>query len=210
REIYQQYVADRTKPASLLQGQLEELMKRAIADREVKGENREVIRDLEERRRAIADVLYNLSPDPNWHTRVQTVVGLKHYIGAADRQAANLQQIASRLNAAIADEQATFVRHYRSYLPQLQLLSEHLKDLDGRLKEQQDLLQKHTVLRNARQTEVAEFQKKIQDATATVATETATLDRLHKQLFALQQEVASAQERNQQLERELRTRETGK
>src|SRR5262249_2776644 len=148
-------------------------------------------RDLESRRRSIADLLYNLSPDAAWHARVQTIVGLQHYIGAAERQAGNLQQIASRLNAAIVDEQSALVRQYRALLPQLQLLSDQVKDLDAKLKEQQDLLQKHTVLRNSRQTEVADFQKKIQDAVATVATETATLDKLQKQLFALQQEVAS-------------------
>ena len=40
--------------------------------------------------------------------------------------------------------------------------------------------------------------------------EMATLQGLQKQLFALQQEVASAQSSNQQLEQQLRTKETGK
>jgi len=212
REIYQQMIYDRAKPAELLIKQLEGLLERAVSDKRPVNEQGQggEARDLEERRRAIADVLYNLSPDAAWHARVQTVVGLKHYIGAADRQAANLQQMASRLNAAIVDEQNTFVRHYRALLPQLQQLSDQVKDLDGKLKEQQDLLQKHTVLRNARQTEVADLQKKIQDAVATVATETATLDRLQKQLFALQQEIANGQRKNQDLERQLRTQETGR
>jgi hypothetical protein len=206
REGYQQMIFDRAKPASALEEKLKELFAQAISDKTPRGEGR----DLESRRRAIADLLYNLSPDGNWHKRVLTVVGLQHYIGAADRQAANLQQMASRLNAAIVDEQNAFVRQYRSLLPELQLLSERVKDLDGKLKEQQDLVQKHTVLRNARQTEVADFQKKIQDAVATVGAETATLDRLQKQLFALQQGVATAQKANQDLERQLRTRETGR
>jgi hypothetical protein len=201
RERFQAMVYDRAKTAGNMQGELKDIFDKAVSDQG---------RDLESRRRAIADLLYNISPDANWHSRVQTIVGLQHYIGAADRQAANLQQMATRLNAAIVDEQNAFVRQYRSLLPELQLLSEQVKDLDGKLKEQQDLLQKHTVLRNARQTEVADLQKKIQDAVATVATETATLDKLQKQLFALQQQVATGQKNNQDLERQLRTRETGR
>jgi hypothetical protein len=71
-------------------------------------------------------------------------------------------------------------------------------------------VQKHTVLRNARQTEVADLQKQIQEAVATVTTETSTLDRLQKQLFALQQQVSKGQKDNQDLERRLRTQETGR
>lgn len=207
RESFQQM--ERNKSSEDLLKELNEIFADAVADRapEAKGAQ---ARDLETRRRLIADLLYNVSPDTNWHRRVQTVVGLQHYIGAADRQAANLQQMAARLNAAIVDEQNAFVRQYRTLLPQLQLLSEQVKDLDGKLKEQQDVLQKHTVLRNARQTEVTDLNKKIQEAVAVVATETATLDRLQKQLFALQQELASAQSNNQDLERQLRTRETGR
>jgi len=206
RESYQQMMFDRAQPASAMQARLNELFDQAVSDRTAGGQ----ARDLEARRRAIADLLYNVSPDLKWHQRVQAVVGLQQYVGAADRQAANLQQMATRLNAAIVDEQNAFVRQYRSLLPELQLASERVKDLDGKLKEQQDLLQKHTVLRNARQTEVADLQKKIQEAVATVATETGTLDRLQKQLFALQQQVATAQKNNQDLERRLRTQETGR
>ena len=209
RERYQQMAFDRAKPASALQEELNKVFDEAVSDR-MPADKGGQARDLEARRRAIADVLYNVSSDLNWHKRVQAVVGLQHYIGAADRQAANLQQMATRLNAAIVDEQNAFVRQYRSLMPELQLLSEKVKDLDGKLKEQQDLLQKHTVLRNARQTEVTDLQKKIQEAVATVTTETATLDRLQKQLFALQQQVSTAQKNNQDLERRLRTQETGR
>jgi hypothetical protein len=209
RERYQQMILDRTKSADDLKKALNDIFDEAIGDHLPPNKGSQA-RDLEARRRAIADLLYNLSADANWRKRVEVVVGLQHYIGAADRQAANLQQMASRLNAAIVDEQNTFVRQYRSLLPELQILSEKVKDLDGKLKEQQELLQKHTVLRNTRQTEVADFQKKIQEAGTTVATETATLDRLQKQLFALQQQVATAQKNNQDLERQLRTRETGR
>ncbi|HTK78089.1 MAG TPA: hypothetical protein VL371_22675 [Gemmataceae bacterium] len=209
RERYQQMAFDRSKSADDLLKTLNDLFEQAVSDRMPEAQGGQA-RDLEARRRAIADVLYNVSSDANWHKRVQTVVGLQHYIGAADRQAANLQQMATRLNAAIVDEQNAFVRQYRTLLPEVQRLSDQVKDLDGKLKEQQDLVQKHTVLRNARQTEVADLQKQIQEAVATVTTETSTLDRLQKQLFALQQQVSKGQKDNQDLERRLRTQETGR
>jgi hypothetical protein len=206
RELYQQFARDPNKPAETLQQQLNGLMDLAVSETDQTG----ATRDLEARRKAIADLLYNLGTDPTWHARVMAVVGLQHYIGAADRQAANLQQMAARLTAAISDEQSAFVSQYQSHVPHLQLLSEQVRDLDSRLKEQQELVQKHTILRNARQAEVADFQKNIQEATAKAAQEMETLQGLQKQLFALQQGVAVAQARNQQLERELRTKETGK
>ena len=206
REKYQQLLRDPGQSTDTLRDQLLGLIGLATSEADMTGARR----DLESRRRAIADVLYNISPDAGWHARVQTVVGLQHYTGAADRQAANLQQMTARLGTAIRDEQATFVRDYQSVIPQLQLLQEQVKDIDAQLKEQQDLLQKHTVLKNARQTEVAEYQRKIEDARAKAAAEMATLQGLQRQLFAMQQEIAVAQAKNQELERALRTSETGR
>jgi chromosome segregation ATPase len=71
-------------------------------------------------------------------------------------------------------------------------------------------VQKHTVLRNARQAEVAEYQKQIAAAQQTVAKETTELHNLEQQLFSLQQEFAKAQATNEKLEQELRGKETGK
>src|SRR5262245_18773821 len=87
REGFQQMAIDRTKPASALQDELNRVFEDAVSDR-LPADKGGQARDLDARRRAIADLLYNVSPDANWHKRVQSVVGLQHYIGAADRQAA--------------------------------------------------------------------------------------------------------------------------
>jgi chromosome segregation ATPase len=188
-----------------LAGQLEAIANKAIAPEQNGGK-----RGLEERRRAIADFLYNFDATAGWHARVQTVVGLEHYVGAADRQYGNLRDMAQRLRGIIADEQAAFVREYQAEIPKLQGLAEQLKAVQAKLTEQQELVQRLTVQRNARQTEAAEYQTQIATARQKVADETAKLHGLQKQLFDLQQEFAKAQATNERLEQELRGRETTK
>jgi hypothetical protein len=167
-------------------------------------------RDPAERRRAIADFLYNYDSSQPWHARVQTVVGLAEYAAAADRQYGNLRDMAQRLRAIIADEQTTFVREYQAELPKLQTLADRLKAVEGKLTERQELVQKHTALRNARQAEAEDLQKKLDAERQAVAEETTKLAAVQQQLFALQQDFAKAQATNQRLETELRGKETEK
>src|SRR5262245_25675067 len=167
-------------------------------------------RDLPERRRLIADLLYNLRPDNPWHARVQAVVGLNEYSAAADRQADRLAKAAERTRTAIAEERTQFVKDYLSLLPELEALSKELKRYDERAAEQKSLLNRATALKNTRTAEVAELNTKIQDATRIAAAETAALQALEQRLFAVQKQLAAAQDENQKLERDIRAQETGK
>jgi chromosome segregation ATPase len=167
-------------------------------------------RDLPERRRVIADLLYNIRPENAWHARVQTVVGLNEYAAAADRQADRLAKAAERIRTAIADERTQFVKDYLSLVPELEMLSKELKRYDERSAEQKSLLNRATALKNTRTAEVAEFNTKIQDATRIAAAETAALQALQQRLFAVQKQLAAAQDENQKLERDIRAQETGK
>ena len=83
---------------------------RAVSPQKPTGEER----DTDDRRRSIADLLYNLDATPEGRTRTQTVVGMVHYINAADRQYANLRTMSDRLRAAIAAEQKTFIGAYQA------------------------------------------------------------------------------------------------
>jgi DNA repair exonuclease SbcCD ATPase subunit len=118
--------------------------------------------------------------------------------------------MAQRLRAIIADEQTTFVREYQAELPKLQTLADRLKAVEGKLTERQELVQKHTALRNARQAEAEDLQKKLDAERQAVAEETTKLAAVQQQLFALQQDFAKAQATNQRLEGELRGKETEK
>ena len=167
-------------------------------------------RDLQDRRRMIADLLYNIMPSNEWHARVQTVVGIEEYAAAADRQAARLGRMAQRLRDAIADERTKFVNAYETLLPELRNLSLDLKRYEDRLAEQKALLSRYTAMKNTRTGEVADLNQKITTATALAAKETADLQALQQRLFAVEQQLATAQAENQRLERDIRAQETGK
>jgi chromosome segregation ATPase len=189
-----------------LTGDLRGYFQRAVSPKKPTGEDR----DLQDRRRSIADVLYNIDSSPEGRTRTQTVVGMSEYIGAADRQFANLRTMSQRLRTAIADEQTIFVRAYQAVLPDLSRLADQLKTYEGKLTEQQEEVQRHTVLRNARQAEKQDLEQRIQKAKQDVAAETAALDALQRRLFELEQDFAKLQAGNQRLEAEIRAKETGR
>ncbi|HEX4588978.1 MAG TPA: hypothetical protein VH120_03555 [Gemmataceae bacterium] len=166
--------------------------------------------DRETRRRAIADFLYNFEYSDDRHKRVQAVVGLEQYVAAAERQAVRLTDMIARDRRVIADEQTAFVTQYNAALPELTVLADQLQALDVKLAEQKDLVQKHTALRNARKTEVMTLSNQLAEEKQKAAQEFAALASLQRELFAVQQSVAEAQAKNQQLERDLRTKESGK
>jgi hypothetical protein len=174
-----------------------------IAARTTKG-------DRETRRRAIADFLYAFAYTDNRQQRVQSVIGLDQYVTAADRQAGRLRDMIARDRRTIAEHQAAFVAQYQSALPELTVLAEKLQALDAKLVEQKDLVQKHTALRNARKTEVMTLGNQLTEEKQKAAKELAALEAVQRELFAVQQDWAKAQARNQQLESELRAKETEK
>lgn len=177
------------------------------AGSEVRNERK---RDLLSRRQSIADLLYNIKPDREWHSRVQTVVGIEQYTAAAERQAERLNQMSQRLRDAIVDERTKFVKQYLSLVPELDNLNKDLKRYEAKLEEQKTLLNRYTTMKNARTAEVAELNQKIQATAQEVAGETASLHALQQRLFAAQRALADAQAENQRLEREIRSQETTK
>jgi chromosome segregation ATPase len=179
---------------------------RAISPQKPSGEER----DIEDRRRSIADLLYNLDATPEGRTRTQTVVGMVHYINAADRQYANLRTMSDRLRAAIAAEQKTFIGAYQAVLPELARLDAELKTYDAKLADEQRRVKEHTALRNNRQAEATALQQQLQKTTQDAAAELAALDGYQKRLFELEQEFAKLQAGNQRLEADIRVKETGR
>ena len=116
----------------------------------------------------------------------------------------------ARDRRVIADEQAAFVAQYQAEVPELTVLAGQLQALEAKLTEQKELVQRHTALKNARTAEVMDYTNKLAVAKQDAAKEFAALAAIQKELFTVQRDWAEAQARNQQLEHELRTRETGK
>ncbi len=168
-----------------------------------------VKRSVEERRQSIASLLYTIA-SPEGRTRVQSVVGLSHYVTAADRHYTQLVEIRHRLQSVMAEEQAAFLRAYEGIRPELQRLADDLQGYQAKLDEQRKLVQQNDVLYKARQAEVKQLQDEIAQAQQKVGAETATLDQLQQRLFALEQQFAQAQAANQRLEQEIRSKESGR
>jgi hypothetical protein len=166
--------------------------------------------DRETRRRATADFLYNFEYTVDRHDRVQKVVGLDQYVAAAERQTLRLRDMIGRDRQVIAREQAAFVAQYQAVPPELTVLADKLQSLEAKLTEQKELVQKHTALRNARKTEVMTLSNQLAEEKQKAAKEFAALESVQRELFAVQRDWAEAQARNQQLERDLRNKETEK
>src|SRR5438874_1054134 len=69
--------------------------------------------DREQRRQEIAHVLFNLSDQDAAHDRVRKVVGLRAYTQEADRTATALNDMARRVEVALADDRGRFEAQHK-------------------------------------------------------------------------------------------------
>lgn len=167
-------------------------------------------KDLETRRRAIADFLYAYEYNSVKHNWVQGVVGLEQYVAAAERQVGHMRTMIARDLRVIKEEQAAFITQYQVIPPELTVMAGQLQAVENKLKEQQEVTRRHEAIRNARMAEVMEFNNKISTAKQAVQKEEASLSALQSELFQVQQDWARYQARNQQLESELRLKAAAK
>jgi hypothetical protein len=168
-------------------------------------------RDPEERRRAIAHLLYNLSPEPAWHDRVQVVVGLQAYGREAEREAADLEKMAQRAREMTTDERIAFEREYK------QTVQRRTLELAQQSAALEDALQQRTAIRDKHKEEIAAAQKKIEELKARVQkAQEATVAALEKQkerekeVFDAQRELIDDFDKNLDLEKEIRRLELGR
>jgi hypothetical protein len=167
-------------------------------------------RALAEKRQAIAHLLYNLQPDAADHQRVQVVVGLEAYVREADSQALALADMSQRVQRLMDDDRTAFELQYHPLVQRIRLLSEQLHELQGKLKEQQEVKQKHNELVQARETDAEELRKQIEKARADLAVAVAKQTETEKALFAALQKGRDAMKENLKLEQDIRRHETGR
>ena len=166
--------------------------------------------DREARRRSVADFLYNFEYDPQRHERVQNIVGLDQYVQAAERQIARMRDMIARNRRVMTEEQQAFVAQYEAVRPELADLAGKLANVEAKLTEQKALVQRHEADRNARMTEAMNLTNQLNAERQQAAKEAAALAALQQELFNVQRDWAEAQSRNQQLDQQLRSKETGK
>jgi hypothetical protein len=175
-----------------------------------------------EKARKIAHLLYHIDANRHglrdeatvaarkaWHERVAAVVGLPEYVRAAEAQASEYADAASRLVAAITEEQSAFEADYQAQVQRVHFLFTQWLTQDAAFKVQEAITKENDKLKEERETERNNLQKElaksIQDAKAALTKLTTT----QKQLFDIQKQLRDAQAALLTLEQELRRLELG-
>jgi DNA repair exonuclease SbcCD ATPase subunit len=159
-----------------------------------------------EYRHAAALVLVNLSTDPAWRQRVATVVGLDAYVAAVSTQADTFAQIANDLKELITADQAGFEVAYENSIRELMYQSHELYEANKQLTELKGIEADRAREVQQRQSEVDDYKTKLNKKTAETNAEIARLEAVQRDLFAIQQRLAQAQQQNDKLEAELENR----
>jgi chromosome segregation ATPase len=159
---------------------------------------------------AIAHVLFNTDTDPTQRQHTALVVGLNHYVAAADTQAANLSAMVPVLQKLMADDQAAFEVEYRGVMRQVIMLHERIQSLDNSLAKQQQLRSEHQGLVKARETNIAELEREIQDTRQRQQAALKEQGQLEAQVFAADRAVAQGKAENVRLVQQIRDQEQSK
>lgn len=161
-----------------------------------------------EHRRAIAHLLFNLPDSDEPPARAAVIVGLRAYTEEGNRQAIALSGIASgaaaRLKSAMAADRAAFVQRYDRIILDLQMLDHRVADRGVDVTRAKELFEKHRLLVEGRQSELAKLQSQLRDSQEVTRKALDELAHEQRLLFEAHREVRQGQMKNAQLERELR------
>jgi hypothetical protein len=155
--------------------------------------------------------LFNLLTEKreDWR-RVAVIVGLEAYAREVDAQAAAYRDMIPQLQNLIADEQSTFEISHRALIQHIIALADRVRELEDTYQKQVALREQHKTAVTKRQQDVQELKTQIDAGKKVAAKELGVQTDLEKQLFDADRAVQKATARNQELEREIKTRELGR
>jgi hypothetical protein len=185
-----------------------ELEKAVSAARTGQNEGRNLAAD--QWRREIARVLFAVEDKPEEQDRLVTVIGVRSYAGAADRRAAALREMEIAVQRGIENDRATYAVLHRQTVQRVLLLAARVADLKAQLQEHRPLAEKHRNLLTARQADVKQFEEKLEVAKGELQKALAEQAELEQQLFQTQRALGQAQEKNLQLDGQIRAEESTK
>jgi hypothetical protein len=199
RQVAQKSIEDLKGP----EGPLEAAFRDALTGKDAQG----LTLDRQGRKQAIARVLFGTAK-PEERQRVMIVVGMAAYVRAVDQQAALLAGMPPALGLRIADERTDWALKHQYLVQRIIALSERIRNLDEMYARQLELRdQRHRALLKSRESDVAELKQLIEDTRKQLSEELAKQSTLESDLFAQTKAVAVTDAQNQQLEREIRSRE---
>jgi hypothetical protein len=165
---------------------------------------------LDERRQAIAHVLFNLSDKPEDHRRTLAVIGVRAYTREVDSQATALHAMIPQIQHAMEADLAAFEVEHKSLIREIVNSAERVRHLNDTLQKQTLLVQQHATLVAARKDDVQKVTAEIDAAKKATETALQGQSRLEDALFQAHQAIAAAGEKNQQLLRQITTLELGR
>jgi hypothetical protein len=198
-------IADRianTKDADLMapDGPLEQAFNLVLQNRNAQGQER----GPDVRKQAIAHLLFNIDTADEARKRAAAVIGLKAFAAEADRQALALKGMADQIRLALVDDRGRFKKEYLQVFGDIQLLATDLADRQHDLARQQALVESHKTLLNARLSDAKALQGQLEVARQETSKALEGLGKEQRKLFEIQQKVGMAEDKNLQLEREIR------
>jgi hypothetical protein len=163
-----------------------------------------------ERRQAIAHLLFNLNDKPEDHGRALRVVGLEAYTHEVGSQATALENMAPQIQAALEADLTAFEVEHKKFIAQIVVLAERVRHLDENWKKQTLSAQHHKTLVAARKADVENVRSEIAEAAKATQIALDGQSRLEHALFQANQAIAAAADKNQQLLQQINHLELGR
>jgi hypothetical protein len=164
----------------------------------------------EQRREAIAHLLFTVARTPAERQKVAAVVGQREFAGAATRQAAALRDMIEQVTASLGRDRSRFVNEYQQRIATLEALERELKSREADLAGHKDFLAKHETLLKARQGDVHRLHEELEAARKETVDALQALGQEQRELFDAQHRVGKYVEANEALERELVRKEAAR
>jgi hypothetical protein len=161
------------------------------------------------RREVIAFFLFNTSVEPADYQRTLGVVGLAAYARALEGQTVRLANMVPEVAHDIGGDRTAFLANHRALVEQIVDLDRKLRGLQELLAKHEEQLSHYQTLRAARAQDVQDLTKRIAETKAAAEKALAVQTDLEKQLFATDKQVADVKQKNEGLDREIKTKELG-
>jgi hypothetical protein len=158
----------------------------------------------EAQRRSIAHVLLALNPEEKDRKWAATVVGLNAFAAEAGRQAQIFREMATQTRLAVGNEWDRYQKEQSRIIGELQALASAVDELEKELNRQNELVQKHNVLLQARISDVTELKAGIEKARGEARLALDQLANEQRLLFDAEQRVGNGIDQNLKLEGDIR------
>lgn len=175
-------------------------------------------RGRDQQRLAIAFLLVGMAEVPGDRDKTEanlkraaTAVGLRDYTTAVEAHALNVRAMGERVRLAILADRGDFISRYELRSRQIQELVAHIDDLKRHLQQlTEQRTENHAALVAARKKDIEELQTELAAIEGARAKALARQTDLEKRVFTTQRLLGMAHDKNQQLEREIRSLELGR